>query len=254
MTAYPGDPEMTDIILSMTALCSLPVLAAAQGLDPAGSAQAACRIAGRAYSGDYSGHALQPPDADQPVERQKPDAGLGRQGHRRAGRRRAADVAADAAAAAARRSSSAAKARPTWPAAATPTSAASILEVNGILYFSTPDNAWAIDARDGHELWHYFWKTKGGTHIGNRGLGMWGNWLFMETPDDYLVSLDARTGKERWHKAIADFNQQYFSTMAPIVVGNHVLVGTGNDLDAPGFLQSFDPETGELQWKCTPCR
>ena len=33
--------------------------------------------------------------------------------------------------------------------------------------------------------------------------------------------------------------------MAPIVVGNHVLVGTGNDLDAPGFLQSFDPETGE---------
>ena len=37
--------------------------------------------------------------------------------------------------------------------------------------------------------------------------------------------------------------------MAPIVVGNHVLVGTGNDLDAPGFLQSFDPETGKLQWK-----
>ena len=78
---------------------------------------------------------------------------------------------------------------------------------------------------------------------------MWNNYLYIETPDNYLVSLDARTGKERWHKVIADFNQQYFSTMAPIVVGNHVLVGTGNDLDAPGFLQSFDPETGELQWK-----
>ena len=26
-------------------------------------------------------------------------------------------------------------------------------------------------------------------------------------------------------------------------------MGTGDDLDAPGFLQSFDPETGELQWK-----
>ena len=25
--------------------------------------------------------------------------------------------------------------------------------------------------------------------------------------------------------------------------------GTGNDLDVPGFLQSFDPETGKLQWK-----
>jgi alcohol dehydrogenase (cytochrome c) len=125
----------------------------------------------------------------------------------------------------------------------------SILQVDGILYVSAPDNAWAIDARDGHEIWHYYWKTRGGTHIGNRGLGMWNNYLYMETPDNYLVSLDAKTGKERWHKVISDFNQQYFSTMAPVVVGNHVVVGTGNDLDAPGFLQSFDPVTGDLQWK-----
>ena len=120
--------------------------------------------------------------------------------------------------------------------------------MNGILYFSMPDNAWAVDARDGHELWHYFWKTRGGTHIGNRGLGMWGNWLYMETPDDYLVCLDARTGKERWHKEIANFNQQYFSTMAPVVIGNHILIGTGNDLDEPGYAQSRDPETGDVQW------
>ena len=92
-------------------------------------------------------------------------------------------------------------------------------------------------------------RRKGGTHIGNRGLGMWNGYLYMETPDNYLVSLDAKTGKERWHKPIADLSQGYFSTPAPIVVGNHVIVGTGNDIDAPGFLQSFDPETGELQWK-----
>jgi alcohol dehydrogenase (cytochrome c) len=126
---------------------------------------------------------------------------------------------------------------------------ASALMVDGTIYISSPDNAWALDARDGRELWHYYWKTRGGTHIANRGLGMWNNYLYMETPDDYLVSLDAKTGQERWHKVIADFNLQYFSTTAPVIVGNHVLVGTGNDLDAPGFLQSFDPETGELQWK-----
>ncbi|HJZ73496.1 MAG TPA: acido-empty-quinoprotein group A, partial [Vicinamibacterales bacterium] len=125
----------------------------------------------------------------------------------------------------------------------------SILQVNGVLYVTAPDHVWALGAHDGHELWHYFWKTKGGTHIGNRGAGMWNNYLFVETPDNYLVSLDARTGKERWHKEIASFQQQYFSTAAPVVVGNHVLVGTGNDLDAPGFLQSFDPETGAVQWK-----
>src|ERR1700726_2549428 len=54
------------------------------------------------------------------------------------------------------------------------------LEVDGTLYFSTPDNAWAVDARDGRELWHYFWKTRGATHIGNRGIGIYGNWLYME--------------------------------------------------------------------------
>ena len=124
----------------------------------------------------------------------------------------------------------------------------SILMVDGVLYPTSPDNVWAVDARDGTILWQYYWKTRGGTHIGNRGVGMWRHYLFFETPDDYLVKIDARTGKEAWHVEIAPFEQQYFSTMAPVIVGDHVIVGTGNDLDAPGFLQSFDPETGKRQW------
>ncbi|HEY9461512.1 MAG TPA: acido-empty-quinoprotein group A [Vicinamibacterales bacterium] len=125
----------------------------------------------------------------------------------------------------------------------------SILSVNGVLYVTAPDNVWALDANDGHLLWRYFWRTRGGTHIGNRGAAMWRNYLFFVTPDDFLISLDVRTGKERWHKEIANFNQQYFLTSAPVVIENHVIVGTGNDLDSPGYLSSFDPETGDLQWK-----
>src|SRR5215471_9767559 len=30
------------------------------------------------------------------------------------------------------------------------------LMVNGVLYFSVPDHAWAVDARTGREIWHYF--------------------------------------------------------------------------------------------------
>jgi alcohol dehydrogenase (cytochrome c) len=124
-----------------------------------------------------------------------------------------------------------------------------ILAIDGVLYATAPDHVWALDARDGRQLWHYYWKTRGGTHIANRGAAIWHDYLFFETPDDYLVSLEAKTGKERWHVSIVAFEEQYFSTMAPIVVGNHLLVGTGNDSDAPGFLSSFDPETGKLQWK-----
>ena len=124
------------------------------------------------------------------------------------------------------------------------------LMVDGVLYFAAPDHAYAIDARTGRAIWHYFWRTRGGIHIGNRGVGMYGNALFFETPDCYLVSLDAATGKERWHKEIADVRQQYFCTPAPIIVGRHVIVGIGGDsLDVPGYLESREPETGELQWR-----
>jgi len=124
------------------------------------------------------------------------------------------------------------------------------IAVNGVLYMSAPDHAWAIDATSGKEIWHFFWRTKGGDHIGNRGLGMYGDWLYLETPDGYVVSLDAATGKERWHKQIVDVRSEYFTTVAPIVVRNHLILGMGGDaLDVPGWLESRDLETGEIQWK-----
>ena len=114
----------------------------------------------------------------------------------------------------------------------------------------TPDNAWALDARDGHEMWHYFWKTSGATHVSgiaaSECTAIGSTWRRRTTT---WSALEAKTGKERWHKEISSFEQQYFSTMAPLVVRNHVLVGTSNDLDGSGFLQSFDPVDGSLQWK-----
>jgi len=124
------------------------------------------------------------------------------------------------------------------------------LLVNGVMYLTAPDNVWAVDPRNGREIWHFYWKTRGGIHIGNRGVGMYGNWLYFLTPDNYFVSLDAATGKERWHKEIANVKREYFSTAAPIVIRNHVIIGVGGDsLDVPGYLESRDPDTGELQWR-----
>ena len=71
----------------------------------------------------------------------------------------------------------------------------------------------------------------------------------METPDNYLICLNSKNGKEIWHKEIASFALQYFSTMAPIVIDDHIIVGTGDDLDEPGFVQAMDPQTGDVQWR-----
>ena len=38
--------------------------------------------------------------------------------------------------------------------------------------------------------------------------------------------------------------------MAPLIVGNHVIVGVSGDFDnLPGFLRSIDAETGKTQWQ-----
>jgi alcohol dehydrogenase (cytochrome c) len=123
------------------------------------------------------------------------------------------------------------------------------LLVNGVLYVTIPDHVWALDARSGKPLWRYDWTDHGGHLVGQRGVGIWKNTVFFETPDNWLVALDANTGKERWRKHFADERKQYFSTSAPLIVKNHVIVGVGGDaMDMPGFLDSFDPRTGDLQW------
>jgi acido-empty-quinoprotein group A len=124
------------------------------------------------------------------------------------------------------------------------------LLVNGILYFTVPDHVWAVDARTGRQIWHYHYNSEGGDHIGNRGLGMYGNWLYFATPDGYLLSLNAKDGTLRWKVELADVKLGYFATVAPLVIGNHVIVGVSGDVtDVPGFLESVDPETGQLQWR-----
>ncbi len=121
---------------------------------------------------------------------------------------------------------------------------------NGILYFTIPDYIFAVNARTGEHLWQYEFKDEGGHLVGQRGVGMYKDWLYFESPDGWFISLNAKDGKERWRKKIADEKQQYFTTMAPLIVKNHVIIGVGGDaMDVRGYLEARDPETGELQWR-----
>ncbi len=47
------------------------------------------------------------------------------------------------------------------------------LMVDGVLYLSVPNHAYAVDARTGQAVWHYYWKSDRSA-IGNRGMGMYG--------------------------------------------------------------------------------
>ena len=124
------------------------------------------------------------------------------------------------------------------------------LLVDGVLYFTLPDNVWAVDARSGHQIWHYTYPANKGFHIGQRGVAMYHDWLYFMAPDAHLISLNAKDGTVRWNVVVADAKKGYWTTMSPLVVRNHVIVGVSGDFDnLRGYLRSIDPETGKTQWQ-----
>jgi alcohol dehydrogenase (cytochrome c) len=120
---------------------------------------------------------------------------------------------------------------------------------NGILYVSIPDHLWAVDARTGAQIWHYTYPANEGLHIGHRGVAVYKDSVYLTTPDDHLVCLDARDGTVRWNVVLADVKQGYWTSVAPLIVRDHVLVGVSGDFDnIPGMLKSLSADTGETQW------
>ena len=118
-----------------------------------------------------------------------------------------------------------------------------------MLYLSTPNQVFAVDARTGEQIWHYVWP--GNNAIGNRGVGMFGNWLYVATPDNSIISLDAAHRQGALEQEDGARRQRSTSaTSAPVVIRNHVIVGIGGDGGgSQSFLESLDPETGASQWK-----
>jgi len=124
------------------------------------------------------------------------------------------------------------------------------LLVNGVAYVTVPDNVWAIDARTGHLIWHYTYKQNPGLHIGHRGVAVYKDNVYFMTPDAHVICLDARNGKVRWDVVVADVTKGYWSSMAPLIIRNHMIVGVSGDFDnLTGYLRSLDPETGQTQWQ-----
>jgi acido-empty-quinoprotein group A len=123
------------------------------------------------------------------------------------------------------------------------------LLVNGILYFSMADNVWAVDARSGNTIWHYQYPPNESIATGSRGVAVYHDAVLFETRDCNLVSLNGYTGELKWKRQIGDVMLGYFCTPPPILIRNHLIVGVGGDSqDNPGYLESRDPETGQLQW------
>lgn len=125
---------------------------------------------------------------------------------------------------------------------------------NGVMFVTTPQNqVIALDAATGVLLWRYDRTLPSDftqLHPTNRGVGLWGNKVFVAFTDTYLVALDAQTGEVVWEKQVADHRQGYYLTLAPLIAHGNVMIGvSGGEYGIRGFIQAFDAESGDSLWK-----
>jgi len=129
------------------------------------------------------------------------------------------------------------------------------LVIRGIMYVTAANDVFALDARTGRTVWHYQRAVSPGllddaaAHK-NRGVAVWGHFVYSETDDAHLISLDARSGNLLWDVPYADKTKHYGATSAPLVVKDEIIVGTsGGDSGVRGFLAAFDATTGKEKWR-----
>ena len=125
---------------------------------------------------------------------------------------------------------------------------------HGRMFITTPqNNVIALDAKTGTQLWRYARKYPDGLfqpHPTNRGVALYGDYVYMATTDCALVALDAATGKEVWSVALDDYKTGCYSTLAPLAVRGKIIVGySGGEMGVRGSVSAFDASTGKRIWK-----
>jgi alcohol dehydrogenase (cytochrome c) len=125
---------------------------------------------------------------------------------------------------------------------------------NGVMFVATPGNqVIAVDAKSGSLLWRYrrpIPEDAVTLHPTTRGVALYGDKVFLAANEAVLVALDARTGKEVWTADVAENQNGYYMSLAPLVAEGRVMIGTsGGELGIRGFVAAYDAEAGTPVWK-----
>lgn len=127
--------------------------------------------------------------------------------------------------------------------------------VDGIIYVTSANECYALDAGSGREIWRFQQpRTRGlvGNAAGgiNRGVAVAKDRVFMVTDHAHLIALNRFTGELVWDIEMADWRDNYNATGAPLIVDDLVISGTaGGEQGVRGFLAAYDQMTGKEMWR-----
>ena len=128
---------------------------------------------------------------------------------------------------------------------------------NGVMYIVNGKWTFAFDVATGKQLWRsavlFDPNVSKVATFGaiNRGTAtIYNGKIYRVTIDNHLLAIDQKTGKVVWDQVFADFNEGYTATGAPIVANGVVISGmSGGEFTTRGFLDGWDPETGQKLWR-----
>lgn len=131
---------------------------------------------------------------------------------------------------------------------------ASPIVVDGVMYVSTPlSHVVALDAANGRRLWEYAPELKVTVHCCgpvNRGVAVYGGRVYVGTLDAKLVALDAATGRKAWDVSVADPEQGYSLSGAPVAANGKIVIGiSGAEYGIRGFVTAYDARSGKQVWR-----
>lgn len=129
----------------------------------------------------------------------------------------------------------------------------SVLQVNGLLYFTTATDTIAVDATTCALKWRHHHEEQEidiKTLRVNRGVAYANGMLFRGTVDSYLLAIDALTGETIWSHQVGDPLVGEFFSASPQVYQGLVIVGAaGSDWGIKGRIMAYDALTGKEVWR-----
>jgi alcohol dehydrogenase (cytochrome c) len=140
-----------------------------------------------------------------------------------------------------------------FPPADAPNETTPIVDGRYMYVTLPPSTVVALDAQTGEQLWQFARPMPPDLRLcclsTNRGVALLGRRVYVETLDAHLIALDATTGAVLWDTTVANYQEGYSLTSAPLVIGDIIVTGiAGGDHPIRGFINAYDAATGVLRW------